>query len=176
MNMALVSIVATLFLSGVAAAVAVRLRLPGGAIIWALAAAAALHVMRPDLGPLPEQFRTIAQILVGTVLGVSITRSPIVAIWKIRRAVLLFTVLLIAVCLTIAVALALLTPLDLATAAFAVAPGGAGDMAAASLDFGLDGALVAGLQVVRQLLVFVLVPAVFALLPPAAPPDPAAEA
>lgn len=54
------------------------------------------------------------------------------------------------------------TPLDLSTALFATGPGGASDRAVPAVPFGVDPALVAGLQVLRQQLVFVLVPALSA--------------
>lgn len=170
MSPLLVSIVLTIAASSAMAIAAVYLRLPGGAIVWALAAAAALHMARPDLDALPSEFRTAAQILVGTVLGTSISRSPLRALWQVRRTVAVFIVVLVATCLGAAYLLAMITPLSLTTATFGIAPGGASDMATASLHFGADGALVAGLQVVRQLLVFVLVPALFAMFFRADPP------
>ena len=45
------STVLTLLVSGVVGTAAQRWRLPGGAIVWAIAAAAALHLVRTDLPP-----------------------------------------------------------------------------------------------------------------------------
>lgn len=158
----------TLAVSGLAAAVAVRLRLPGGALIWALAAAAGLHISVAELGPLPAAFRTLAQILIGITIGTTVTRSPLKAVWALRGQLGLCLGLLLAACVGSGLLLARVTPLGPATGIFAVAPGGANDMAVASVHFGLDAALIAGFQVVRQLLVFVIVPVLFAVV---SPPD-----
>jgi uncharacterized protein len=154
----IVSIAATLAVSSVAGLVALRLRLPGGLIVWALAAAAALHLTVPGLEPLPAAFRTAAQILIGISIGTEITRSPLRAVYDVRGALAVEMAAVALLCAGAGLLLARLTALDPRTALFALAPGGASDMAVAAVWFGLDAALVAGFQVVRQLLVFVVVP------------------
>ncbi len=156
--MAWVGVLATLLTAGGAALTADRLRAPGGPLVWALVAVAALHLTMSSLDPLPPEFRTAAQIGVGTLLGVEFDRNALRAlrayIWPLTA--LMGTLLLLVTGGT--VLLATLTPLDDQTALLVAAPAGAGDMSAAALAFGLDAGLVAGLQLVRQLLVFVVVP------------------
>jgi uncharacterized protein len=154
------SIAATLAVSSAAGLIALRFRLPGGVIVWALAAAAALHLAVIGLEPLPEAFRTAAQILIGIAIGTEITRSPLRAVYDVRVALAVEMAAIVLLCAGAGLLLAALTPLDPHTAFFALAPGGASDMAVAAVWFGLDAALVAGFQVVRQLLVFVVVPLV----------------
>lgn len=154
------SIALTLAVSTGVGLVALRLRLPGGLIVWALAAAAALHLIVDGLEPLPGIFRTAAQILIGIAIGTEITRSPLRAVHDVRLALAVETGAVVLLCAGAGLLLAWLTPLDPRTALFALAPGGASDMAVAAVWFGLDAALVAGFQVVRQLLVFVVVPLV----------------
>jgi uncharacterized protein len=154
----ILSIAVTLAVSSAAGLVALRLRLPGGLIVWALAAAAALHLAVAGLEPLPEAFRIAAQILIGSSIGTEITRSPLRAVYDVRFALAVEMAAVVLLCAGAGLLLAWLTPLDPRTALFALAPGGASDMAVAAVWFGLDAALVAGFQVVRQLLVFVVVP------------------
>jgi uncharacterized protein len=156
----IVSIVATLAVSCTAGLIALRFRLPGGVIVWALAAAAALHLAVAGLEPLPGAFRTAAQILIGIAIGTEITRSPLRAVYDVRVAPAVEMAAVVLLCAGAGLVLAALTPLDPRTALFALAPGGASDMAVAATWFGLDAALVAGFQVVRQLLVLVVVPLV----------------
>ena len=168
------SILLTLAVSALAGAAAARWKLPGGVIVWALLASAALHISVADLAPVPSAFRTAAQILIGVAIGTTITRSPLRALYAVRGPLALCMTLLLAGCVTAGLLLAQLTPLGPPTAVFALAPGGASDMAVASLYFELDAALVAGFQVVRQLFVFLVMPVVFALMPPP-PPSGGAE-
>ena len=159
------SVLLTLVVAALAGWAAARWRLPGGAIIWALSASAALHLAVPALLPLPGAFRVAAQILIGITIGSTITRSPLRVLYAVRWAVAVSVALLLAASVAAGLALARLTPLGPATAVLGLAPGGAGDMAVVSASFGLDAALVAGIQVVRQLLVFVVVPLVLSMVP-----------
>lgn len=170
----LASVVLTIGVSALGGLAASRWRLPGGVIVWAIAAAAALHLSVAGLSPLPGALRTAAQILIGTTIGVGVKRGPLSALRAVRWQVVTTMGLLLAACLGAGAVLARQTRLDAATALLATGPGGASDMAVAAVHFDVDPALVAGLQVVRQLLVFVLVPLVFKLVlppPPAPPPE-----
>ena len=175
-----VSILLTLLVSGAVGLAAQRFRVPGGSIVWAIAAAAALHLAAGDLPPMPEVFRVTAQILIGITIGVGINRGPLKVLHAIRWQLALTMSLLLAFTTAAGLLLANRTPLDASTALLATGPGGASDMAVAAVYFGVDAALVAGLQVVRQLLVFGLVPVLFGFLPPssaspsATVPDPRA--
>ena len=164
-----VSVLLTLLASGTVGLAAQRLRLPGGSIVWAIAAAAALHLSVGDLEPMPEFFRVAAQILIGITIGVGIDRGPLRALRAVRWQLALTMSLLLAFSVAGGLLLAARTPLDASTALLATGPGGASDMAVAAVYFEVDAALVAGLQVVRQLLVFGLVPLLFGLLPPSGP-------
>ena len=172
------SVLLTLLVSGVVGLTAQRLRLPGGSIVWAIAAAAALHLTVEGLAPMPGFLRVAAQILIGITIGIGIDRGPLRALRAIRWQLALTMTLLLAFCVAGGLLLAARTPLDASTALLATGPGGASDMAVAAVYFEIDAALVAGLQVVRQLLVFGLVPLLFGFFPPAAPataePDPQA--
>jgi uncharacterized protein len=171
----LLSVVLTLLVSGVVGGAAGRLRLPGGTIVWAIAAAAALHLLRTDLPPLPGVLQVAAQVLIGITIGVGVTRRPLRALHSVRWQVALTMSLLLAGCVLAGAVLAARTPLDLSTALLATGPGGASDMAVAAVLLGVDAALVAGLQVLRQLLVFGLVPVLFGRWSPPAREASAAE-
>ena len=71
---------------------------------------------------------------------------------------------LIAIGLTLGWGLAQVTPLDLTTALLSSVPGGASTMPAIAHDLGADMRLVAALHLMRQLVIFVLVPSLLSYL------------
>lgn len=164
-----VSVLLTVAVSAAVGLGAQFLRLPGGSIVWAIAAAAALHLTNEQLSPMPEFLRVAAQILIGITIGVGIDRRPLGALHAIRWQLALTMSLLLTFSVAGGLLLAARTPLDASTALLATGPGGASDMAVAAVYFEVDAALVAGLQVVRQLLVFGLVPLLFGFVPPSPP-------
>jgi membrane AbrB-like protein len=138
-----------------------RLRAPGGAILGALLATAAVHLALTELPPLGSGFRTAAQILMGAVLGTTLTRSPLRVLREVVWPVIGALSILIASALAAGAALVAVSSLSTSTALFSTAPGGASDMAAAALQLGGDVPLIAAFHVVRQVLVFVVLVAVF---------------
>lgn len=155
------SIVLTLAVGLLGGGVAHRCHLPGGTIIGALVAVAVLHVTVPDLSSLGPGFRTAAQIGIGGSIGVTLTRSPLRAVGTVLLPVLLVIAVLLATSLGLAFAVAASTDLPLVTSLFALAPGGASDMAAAALQLDADVGAIAAIHVVRQVIVFVLLVGAF---------------
>lgn len=140
------------------------LRLPGGVIMGALIAVAGLHIAVEALSPLPTVFRTAAQIMIGGVIGTTLTRSPVRALASIGGPVSVSIVVLVGGSVALAFAFNAVSGLPLVTALFSTAPGGASDMAAAALKLNADVALIAALHAVRQIVVFVIVVGAFSRL------------
>lgn len=140
------------------------LRMPGGTIMGALLAVAVLHMTVETLSPLPNAFRTVAQIMIGGVIGTTLKRSPLRALRAIALPVALSIAILIGASVALAVAFNALSGLPMVTALFSTAPGGASDMAAAALKLDADVALIAAIHVVRQIAVFVIVVTAFSRL------------
>lgn len=138
-----------------------RLRLPGGAIIGALVSAAALHMAIGTLEPLPTPFRTVAQIMIGGVIGTTLTRSPLSALRPIALPAGVAILVLVSTGVSLAFAFQMASGLPIVTALFSMAPGGASDMTAAALKLDADVGLIAAIHVVRQIAVFVIVVSVF---------------
>lgn len=138
-----------------------RIRLPGGPILGAMLAAGAAHVVLEGLDPLGPAFRIGAQLLIGAVIGTSLTRSPLRALRELGFAVVVVLGVLIVAALAAGFALAAGSGLPLTTALFSTAPGSASDMAAAALQFDADVPLIAAFHAVRQIAVFGIVVALF---------------
>lgn len=149
-----------------------RWRLPGGPMIAALLAVGVLHVSVSDLHPLDPAFRTGAQIAIGGVLGTTLARGPLLSLRKVAVPVLAVLALLIGAALGIGLAVHAITGMSLVTALLSFAPGGAADMSAAALQLNGDVALTASVHVVRQIIIFVVLTALFSRFLP--PPQPAA--
>lgn len=121
-----------------------RLRLPGGALLWALLAAAAA-TLAFSLEPLPRGVAYLGQLLLGGMLGAELARAKLGALWAYALPLAAGLVALVAVSLAGGVLLAAMTTLSLPGALLATMPGGAADAvvfanAAGSESFGRGGA------------------------------------
>lgn len=130
------------------------LRVPGGALLGSLVAASLLHIQFVQLPPTPSVVRISAQIAIGTMVGASIRREPLIRLIDRGPAILVSVTLVLSVALFSGVLLVALTPFDLSTMLLATIPGGAADITAAALDLGGDAAVVGAFQIIRQTLVF----------------------
>lgn len=136
------------------------LRLPAGALMGSMIAVALLGLAGGvDTQPVPQIFRDIAKILIGTVVGSTITLATLQEIRHVALPALLIMLFMIGAGLLAGWLLSLMTRIDIATALFAAAPGGSAEMTAASEDMRADARLVAALQAVRIVMVILIVPA-----------------
>ncbi len=156
------SIAITLATGGLGGLVARGFRLPGGTIMGAMIAVAAIHIAWEALLPLSSTFRTVAQILIGAVIGGTLKRSPLQALRAIALPALSVLTLLVGSAILLAISFNWASKLPIATAVFATMPGGASDMAAAALHFKADVGLIAAIHVIRQVVVFMIVVPIFA--------------
>lgn len=131
-----------------------------GAVL-AVAGAAALSGRSVDL---PSWWALLAQVLVGTAVGGRIGRGVVTEF----RAVLVPGVAVVLTVVPLGVALGLFvhtaTGLPVLDTVFGLVPGGVGEMVAATAGLGGNSALVAGMHLVRLLVVVWAVHLVVALL------------
>lgn len=132
----------------------VKLRIPGGALLGSLLAAAVLHLQVVSLPPTPSWVQISAQIAIGTMVGASIRREPLQRLLHRAPAILTTVAMVLTLSLFAGVLLVALTPFDLSTMLLATIPGGAADITAAALDLGENAAVVGAFQIIRQTLVF----------------------
>ncbi len=156
-----ISAALTLLIGGIGAYLAVRFKLPGGAIMGSLLPVATSRLLFPSFLDLDDGFRVAAQIMIGIAIGVSLRRDPLRTLRPIIGPLLMFLAVLLGFSTLSAFLLVRLTGLDLATTIFFTSPGGATDMAAAALQLQADAALVAGFHLVRQLAIFLILSTIF---------------
>jgi membrane AbrB-like protein len=139
------------------------LRLPAGALMGSMLAVAALGLTGWLPGEtIPPTLKDLAKILIGTVVGSTVTVGTLQALREAAMPALVLTGVLVAAALAGGWVLSLVTKVDIATALFATAPGGSAEMTAAAESMGADARLVAALQTIRVVVVIVVVPALLA--------------
>ncbi|MDQ7820933.1 MAG: AbrB family transcriptional regulator [Armatimonadota bacterium] len=139
--------------------VALRLRLPAGALLGSLLAVLAAHALIPGLPALDPQIRRGIQILVGTALGSRISPQTLHRLRRVLPAVAVVVAATVAGTLGGALLVAGLLRVDMGTALLASTPGGMPEMILMADALHRDVPLVTVIQLVRVLLtLIVLVP------------------
>jgi len=138
-----------------------RFRLPGGPLVGAMLGVGALHASVEGMTAMPAEVRTAAQIAIGTVVGTTVRRDPLIRLARRLPRIILVTVGVVAAAAISGIIIARATGLELLTMLLATVPGGASDISAAALDLGPDAAIVAAFQLIRQVTIFALVGALF---------------
>lgn len=155
---------ATLALGLAGGLVAMRLKVPTGDLIGPIVAVGAINLIWAGPGPLADGFRTAAMILIGTAVGTQMSRKSLGQLRHVALPAAAVIVVLIGVGLTLGWGLSRVTSLDLASALLTGVPGGAATMPAVAQELGGDMRLVAALHLMRQLVVFIVVPSVLSYL------------
>lgn len=136
-----------------------RLRVPAGALIGAMLAAAALNLSGLGTAESPEWLRFGSYAVIGWILGTQFTRDTVETLRGAILPIAVVVVSLLAAAALITVALRVMG-LDVATAFLAASPGGISQMAAISAEVGANGALVATAHLVRVIVVVLTAPLV----------------
>jgi membrane AbrB-like protein len=156
--------VAALAAAALGAFVADRLGIPGGLMLGSLVGAAAVTLGRDISIHIPDFLNQGAQVLIGTAIGVQITRSSLGSLgWSLLPA-LLSAVLIIGAGVAIAYllrALHIAPPGDL----LATSPGALSVVSSLALERGMDAAHIAMFHLVRVVLVLATLPLLARMLP-----------
>ena len=137
---------------------AVRLNLPGGAIVGAMLGTAAAAILIPGQFVIPQRLSMVIQIVLGITLGLSFDRSTLELFPRILPLAMVSTIILLFLTVIVAWLAQRLGILDFATALFGLSPGG---MSGMSLMAGSEGHrvdVVALLHTFRIFTLFLVVP------------------
>lgn len=143
---------------------AVRLNLPGGAIVGAMLGTAAAAILIPGQFVIPQRLSMVIQIVLGITLGLSFDRSTLELFPRILPLAMVSTIVLLLLTVIVAWLAQRLGILDFATALFGLSPGG---MSGMSLMAGSEGHrvdVVALLHTFRIFTLFLVVPLLSRLL------------
>lgn len=147
-----------------------RARLPAPGLFGPMVLSAALHLTGVATAAPPSLLVGIAQLVIGTVLGCRFVGA---SLRDTGRDILLgagATALLLAVTLTFAAAVALLTPAPFSQAVLAYSPGGLAEMSLLALAKNQDVAYVATAHVARIVIILLAIQPVFRALASRLPP------
>jgi membrane AbrB-like protein len=161
----LAGIVFTLAVAAIGAAIALRGRVPSGALIGPLVLSAVListgkfHGVEP-----PEWLRDPAFILIGLHVGLGFDRDVVRHVVRLAPQALPLIVGLIAACGLLAWLLSLLTSTSLLNAYLATTPGGINAVVVTAFAAGANTSLVFGIQGLRVVLMVLAAPPLVAWL------------
>lgn len=161
----LVNLLLTLFVGSICGFTGFFLNIPAGTMMFSLLGTLVFHLIT-ERGYLPTPIKYTTQLLTGGLIGQTITIAALSGLSRALFPAFIIVIGFILITLVLGSILSKATDLDLATALFACAPGGATDLALISEDFGAHPATVSIIQLPRVIGVIFLYPiAVQFLLP-----------
>lgn len=142
------------------AALAALIKLPMWPITGAILGSATANLVLAADTSMPFELSFVAQALVGTAVGASVQAGFIKQIGRLIVPAVVVVLSLLVVAISTAVLLAYLGLIDPGESVLGMIPGGVGEMVAASSALGADSALVAGVHLIRLLLIVWTLPVV----------------
>ena len=135
-----------------------RVRLPMWPLTGAIASGLVLSATMPGLLSVPQGWRVVAQVLVGTAVGAGIQRGVVPEFKAILGPGLLAVVTIIAVGAAGGVLVSTTGHVDAVSGILGMVPGGVGEMVASAAALDGDVALVAGMHVLRLVISLAALP------------------
>ena len=135
------------------AAVGRLIRLPMWPLTGALIGASTVHLALGGGGVLPSGLVFVAQVLVGSTLGARLGPTALREFRAVMTPGMVAVLVTVAAGIGLGLALWSSNGMGLVEAVFGMVPGGVGEMVAAVASLGGDSALVAGIHLVRLLVV-----------------------
>lgn len=159
----ILQIILTFLVALLGAIIALKLKIPAGAMVGSMILVAVFNVMFAK-AYFPSNLKIMTQIISGLFIGCKITRSELVSLKKCVKPAIMNTVCILLSCLVMGICLYYFTDYSLATCVFATAPGSIVDMSIISIDMGADTSIVSVLQLVRLISILGLFPTIFGKL------------
>ena len=150
-------IIITILIGIIGGSIAIRLRMPAGAVVGSLIAVA-LYSVFTGKAEYPQSFTFMTQIGTGAYIGSRIRNKDVVELRRIIKPAIVLTVSMCSFGIFAGTLISIYTDIDLTTALFATAPAGLTDMTLASVDFGADSSRVASFQFVRLISMIAVMP------------------
>lgn len=152
-----ISIIITLIVALIGGFIALRLKVPAGAMIGSMLFVALLN-LTTGLAFMPREVKIFTQIIAGLFIGTNIRRNDVLALRSMIKPAIITVFLILCFSLGMGMVLHKISGYDFVTAMFASAPGGIVDMTLISYDMGADTSVVSVLQLVRLISVISLFP------------------
>jgi membrane AbrB-like protein len=157
------NLILTLIIGMIGGLIALKFKIPAGAMIGAMLAVALFNIITGD-AYLPQNVKIVTQIAAGAYIGSGVRKKDVLDLrFMIKPAILMVSGMII-LDLFMGYIMYKITEIDLVTSLFACAPGGLIDMSLISNDLGADSAKVAILQLVRLMSVLIIFPPMMKLI------------
>lgn len=159
------AMIGLVLVAGALGAVLARaLHFPVWPLVGALAGVGAVHLLLlGDVSNLPQWWGVLAQVLIGAAVGSGIKRS----VWHEFRMMLVPATMAVVLIISFGVIAGLFveeaSPVGHVVAVLGTVPGGVSEMVASAYALGVNGAVVAGMHIVRLLLTILCMPLLVAI-------------
>ncbi|MPM28603.1 hypothetical protein SDC9_75129 [bioreactor metagenome] len=150
-------IIYTLIIAAIGGYVGIKLKIPAGAMIGAMVFVA-IYNIKTSQGYIPRDFKLVAQVVVGAMLGLNFNMESILALKKLILPSIVLVVGLTVFSLLLGILIHKITGLDLVTALFSSSPGGLTDMSLLSEAYGAQTHVVALMHLIRLTTVITVFP------------------
>lgn len=150
-------IIYTLIIAAIGGYVGIKLKIPAGAMIGAMVFVA-IYNIKTSQGHIPRDFKLVAQVVVGAMLGLNFNMESILALKKLVLPSIVLVVGLTVFSLLLGILIHKITGLDLVTALFSSSPGGLTDMSLLSEAYGAQTHIVALMHLIRLTTVITIFP------------------
>ena len=141
-------LIATIAVAMIGGLVAIKLKVPSGALIGAMVAVAIMNVAF-DKAYIPTGWKFYTQISTGAYIGAKISRADVRGMRSVIKPALILAAVMIVVTAGMGILIWKTTDLSPATALFGIAPAGITDMTLASMEFDSEPSIVALLHTIR---------------------------
>ncbi|KKM09917.1 hypothetical protein SY88_16550 [Clostridiales bacterium PH28_bin88] len=148
----------TLVIAAVGGLVALKLRIPAGAMVGSMVLVAIAQGSGMPLGSLPSWTRVVIQILLGAMIGLSFTPQVVHELKQIALPAVVLVITLLTTGIITGLVISRISKLDVVTSLFSTAPGGMTDMVLISSVLGADAPKVAALHLIRIVGVLLVMP------------------
>ena len=155
-----IKFLATLAVAAFAGYLTSKIGVPVGWMIGAMFAVAVMNILT-DWTYFPYLFKYAIQVVTGAMIASRVGKNEISGMRRIDLPIAIVVLGMMLLNITFAYLIVMFSDLDIATALFAVTPGGISDMAMISSELGANYAIVAILQVFRLFFLLSTMPPIF---------------
>lgn len=159
----MVELIITLIIGILGGTIALRLKIPAGAMVGSMVVVTLFSVMTGHAF-IPQNIKIITQISAGAFIGAGIRRKDVLDMKLIIKPAILMIASMVILDLFMGYIMFKVTGIDLVTALFATAPAGIVDMSLISDDFGADTSKVVVLHLIRLVSVLIIFPPMMKLI------------
>jgi len=153
----MINFMITLAVAIVFALIALRLRIPAGALLGAILGVVFLNSFT-TMAYFPMEIKILSTAWIGAYVGCNVSRRDVKQMKIIGKPVLLMVFVMFLYNLGTSIILTRFSDIDFTTAFLAMAPGGIADMSLVALDMGANAPAVTTIQMMRLIVVIMLSP------------------